>query len=298
MTRPRRKHEQRPISRSVREAVEADVAYLIANPRHGPRAPARYPETEAMEQVGNTVNEMLRRLACKYAKGPDGKPLTLEQLEEEIDNVRLAAQPFYDLSTGYTARRARMKQALVPDRYIQAVGDKEPTDCEALQRVRIFMRSPLNVLVLAGGRGNFKTGSACTMLGAAERGQFVHVDELLAVSIDDKARWAKLLEAPAVVFDDLGDETQDSKGLFVSAFQKLFKAAYSKAHKLVVTVNLTAKQFFADPEDGGYMNARLRDRFEECGEWFDVVGASRRREMRPQVHWQERAEREPGSDDE
>lgn len=183
--------------------------------------------------------------------------------------------------------RERMTRARVPELFIRSVGVRAPVDCFALREVRSFLEARnRRVLVLSGGRGTRKTGSAAWALGQLMGGRFLASSRILATVIDDRDYWSECLRAPLLVLDDLGVEVRDSRGTFLTHFHALIENAYSACRRLIVTTNLSFSQFRAEPDQGGY-GVRVYDRIVECGTWSTVAGESVRASLR-----------EPGEDDE
>jgi hypothetical protein len=183
-----------------------------------------------------------------------------------------------------------MKIAKVPERYTQCVVDRKPIECASLGYVKDFLSSKNNFLMLAGGKGVYKSGSAAWALGQVDGGAFVHAYDLVQVSIEDKVQWNRILRAPIVVLDDLGREKRDgSLGAFIDAFQKIFNGAYSSCRRLIMTGNVSRAEFNREPNDGGY-GTREYDRLKEAGEWYGVAGESARGTPQLTAHWAEQGE--------
>jgi hypothetical protein len=255
------------------DAAEEAIMAQITNPRPPPKASTKHENYDAMSILGN-VNAFREKLA-------KSKGYTLEQwlaMESEVHHPAeiVAISP----SPRMMARR-RMKDAGVPERFIAAVADKEPIDCEPWRHVRDFLNSRDSFRVLKGGKGIRKTGSACWALGQLDGGAFIEADDVIRVSIEDKPRWEKILAASLVVFDDLGTERRDDKAIFTSAFSKLLNTVYSQSRRLLITCNLSPQTFRQ------VYGEREYDRLKEAGQWSTIAGESVR-------HY---TEREPGADD-
>jgi hypothetical protein len=84
-------------------------------------------------------------------------------------------------------------------------------------------------LVLAGGKGIFKTGSACWTLGQVDGGVFVEACDRLDIAFHDGAMFLRLRRAKFVVLDDLGAEEVgdgNDSGYFKRELNKLCKGWY------------------------------------------------------------------------
>lgn len=81
----------------------------------------------------------------------------------------------------------------------------------------------------------------------------------------------ELLQARALVIDDLGVEYADRGGSFRTDLDELVNAFYVDKRPLVITTNLDARTF-----ERRY-GERVVDRIAECGVWIPVLGESRRR---------------------
>lgn len=172
------------------------------------------------------------------------------------------------------------------ERHIRNVGDRAPDECEALTAVREFLADDkLWCLVLAGGKGTRKTGSACWALSRVEGGAFFEAPDLLEIAINDKPFMARIVKAPLVVIDDLGTERQDDKGVWLGTFQDMWNKLYAAAAKVIVTGNLYPQDVY-DKQDTKKLlwpgftriyGERVADRFREGGRWRVIGGESVRR---------------------
>lgn len=183
------------------------------------------------------------------------------------------------LPDAHTVARRRMETAAPKvngesciERHIRAVADRDPVRCDALEAVAAFLVAPESVLVLSGGVGTQKTGSACWALSQAP-GQFVDAGDLLAIGIEDKARYLKLRQAKLVVVDDLGYEIDDT-GKWKRAFTSLLNGWYASCAKVIMTCNLRKDEFKTA------YGERVVDRLRECGRWVTVGGESVRPSLR------------------
>jgi hypothetical protein len=170
--------------------------------------------------------------------------------------------------------REQMTGRGVPELHLRHVYDREPVSCDSLNRVQDFLGSDMTLLVLSGGVGTRKSGSACYGL-VMRSGRYVTADDLsgLAAARDEEGVVAYRLvkKCGLLVVDDLGGEYVDDKGWFVRAFNAVIDARYSSCLKTIITTNLTADQFKAT------YGERIADRVRESGRWSDIGGKSVRR---------------------
>ncbi len=221
----------------------------------------------ASRAIGQAYLDRLRRMACKQTG------MTLEQLLEAEKNISWPKEIMPVVSSPRQVARRRMKQAGVPELFIRSVGDVEPRPLDAWRHVRDFLDSGQSFLVLSGGKGTGKTGSACWSLGQIDGGRFLDAPEITGMSIREKEQWDRVRGAPLVVLDDLGTERRDEKGYFIGGFFDLFNGCYSGCTRLVITCNISREQFASEPDQGGY-GARVYDRLRETGRWVTVGGES------------------------
>jgi hypothetical protein len=201
---------------------------------------------------------------------------------DELDAAAAAVEPpeFVQPAPPTPAQRARrrMESAGVPELYIQAVADRDPVDCPALDASKSVLAARGGLLVLSGGLGTRKTGSASWTLSQVDRGEYVEAHELLSIAFEDRARYLRLVHAPLVVLDEVKapGEQLDEKGHWRRVFDNLFGSWYHNCATVVVTCNLTLAQFAA------VVGERAMDRIRERGVnggWFEVPGRSVRAEM-------------------
>jgi hypothetical protein len=162
----------------------------------------------------------------------------------------------------------------VPELHLRSIYDRDPVKCVSLDALQDFLGSDMTLLVLSGGVGTRKSGSACYGL-VMRAGRYVTADELssLAASRDEDGvvSYRQIKKAGLLVIDDLGGEYVDDKGWFVRALNAVIDARYSACLKTVLTTNLTAQQFKAT------YGERIADRIRESGKWWDIGGQSVRR---------------------
>jgi hypothetical protein len=270
--------EPKPSTEAARALANGHIQALIANPP--PPKPLRTePDDFGASLIGPKAVRQIRELACKQTG------LTMEQLIEAEKNVSHPREIVPVEPNPHMLARRRMKAADAPELHIRNVGDADPIQCDAWRKVRTFLEGRKGFLVLSGGKGTQKTGSACWALGQVDSGAFLEAGAIIRLSIEQRKTWERIVGAQIVVLDDLGTEKRDGQGVFLAAFFELFNSVYSDCRRMIVTCNLTPGQFKAEPEQGGY-GARVYDRLRESGMWCDIGGES------------VRGNREPGSDDE
>lgn len=215
-------------------------------------------EREADERSTAEVMRSFQELAARETK------LTVEQLLAMDGGIDAPPQrPKADRET--VAARG------VPELHLKHVYDKAPIECEALTTVQEFLGSDMTLLVLSGGVGTRKSGSACWAL-AERAGRYVTADDLsgLAAARDEEGivLYRQLKKAALLVIDDLGGEYVDDKGWFVRALASIVDARYAACLKTIMTTNLNAERFKAT------YGERIADRIRESGRFRDVAGLS------------------------
>lgn len=232
------------------------------------RKPARAVQAVAEGMPLADFSRSIIALACR-ATGLSEEQLRerAAQMGQEIPNAPVEA----------TQRDSRdaVERRRVPEIHIEAIYDREPQACPALTAVRAFIANPRQVLlVLSGGVGVYKTGSACWAL-TCKPGRFVPSDELgrLAGSREgeDVNQWRATRGTPLLVVDDLGGEYVDDKGWMVKVVNGLVDYRYSNRLKTIITTNLDAKTFKLTYQD------RVFDRVREAGQFVNIGGKSMRR---------------------
>lgn len=228
------------------------------------------------ELVGLGFNAAMTALKERAAKEAG---ITVEEAEK-LGEAMLAEEA-RQMSPG----RRRLLRAGVGERHIKHIADVPPVDCEPLQAVKEFMANESQwCLVLAGGKGTRKTGSACWALTQGE-GMFFEAPDLLGIAIENKPKFERITKARLVVIDDLGTERQDDKGVWLGTFADLWNKLYAADAKVIVTGNLFPKDVY-DPKDPTKLQwpgfariygERVADRFREGGWWRQIKGESIRR---------------------
>lgn len=270
--------KRRPTSDEDHEKAQALIEHLIANPP-GPRDPEKGRHLDP-----NAVSILSNLDGCRRKLAKD-RGITYEQWLELEANVRHPRDIVPVTPSPRAIARRRMLAAGVPPRFIEAVADKAPIECEPFKHVRDFLDGHDGFLVLSGGKGTYKTGSASWALGQLDGGTFIEAKHITGIAIEDKARWTAIMSAPLVVLDDLGWEKRDEKGAFTNAFSDLLNTVYSHRRRMIITCNMT-KETFAKT-----YGAREFDRLKEAGKWATIAGQSVR-QYDPALH----LEREPGEE--
>ncbi len=132
--------------------------------------------------------------------------------------------------------------------------------CPSLEAIERWHKSGLPFLLLYGAAGAWKTTPAGSVLKSARRehwflgpdgpvrswvydhrrGLFVHACELRgwAYNAEGEAKLARARKVPWLVVDDLGTETLDGAGIWLSALEYLVDHRYANGLKTVITTNL------------------------------------------------------------
>lgn len=205
-------------------------------------------------------------IACK-ATG-----MTEERLREEAAKLTREDTPAPSQPPGPT--REQVAGRMVPEIHIASVYDKEPQSCDALAAVRTFLKSDRTMLVLSGGVGLRKTGSACWAL-TQKPGTFIVADDMIRCSAsrdpDDVTMWRRCRGTQLLVVDDLGGEYVDDKGFRIAQVNGLVDYRYGHKLKTIITTNLDWATFASTYRD------RVADRIKESGRWVNLGGESIRR---------------------
>lgn len=166
--------------------------------------------------------------------------------------------------------RETLKGRRVPEVHIRNVFDREPVQCEALTAVAAFIASETRFLVLSGGVGTRKSGSAAYAL-TQRSGCFIRASELKDVNTkddeDSRALRKRMRTCSLLILDDAGTEYESERGFTTSLIQTLINDRYEECGKTVITCNLTAKDFKAK------YGERTADRIRESGR-FVVIGGN------------------------
>lgn len=162
----------------------------------------------------------------------------------------------------------------IPEIHLRHVFDQEPVQCDALEHVKAFLGSQETLLVLSGGVGTRKSGSASWGL-TRRPGRYVTADDLgrLAAARDEEGQveYRKVKKASLLVIDDLGGEYLDDKGWFFKVLNGLIDHRYAACLRTVLTTNLTPEEFRRS------YGERITDRLRQVGAFIEVGGKSVRR---------------------
>lgn len=135
-------------------------------------------------------------------------------------------------------------------------------------------RAGFKILVLAGKPGNGKTVAACRWLLDGLHAQrpplFVTAARLSRWDRYNNAEMDRLLLAPRLVLDDLGEEYNDTKGNFLAVLDETVCDRLSNKRATIITTNLDVDQFTAR------YGVRIRDRIRESGRWVGFAEPSMR----------------------
>lgn len=161
----------------------------------------------------------------------------------------------------------------VPEGHLIAIYDNEPKTCQAFSAVSALVAGPKTMLVISGGIGTRKSGSACWAL-TKKPGRYIKAARLAALASsstdEDRALYSSMFRCQLLILDDIGGEYEDSKGYFAKLFNELMDERYERRLLTIVTTNVTAARFRTAYGD------RVLDRILEVGDWVDIAGASMR----------------------
>ncbi len=147
---------------------------------------------------------------------------------------------------------------------------------EALSEVQ---RAEFEILVLSGDPGRGKTVAAAWWLlqhlDGKRNSLFVSAARLSRWERYDRGEMDRLLLAPRLVIDDLGEEFNDTKGNFLAVLDETVCDRIANRRPTVITTNLTAELFF------DRYGQRIRDRIREAGRFVVSAGASMRQRTLP-----------------
>lgn len=287
--------EGHPVKAWQRDAAAREIERLIKNP------PVQKPETAVeindrevvqWKEASSKALETLMDLAVK--KTGKSREWIMSQWGKEEQAPELSRQV---APRSLQVQRARM--AKCPDLYRDAVIARDPIDCQALKAVKKFLAGRRRLLMMTGGKGTWKSGSACYAIGQVEGSRYVFAPELDDVYRNQRERWMSLLGGTLVVLDDLGREDQrdGERPKFLKPWTLLVENAYAHGKRLIVTGNVTWPDFKRAEVNGGY-GVLAADRWDEAGVWEIIGGESKRREMRNSTHWANQGdENDDGGDD-
>lgn len=258
MTLPQRPHDAPCACTECAEWARAIVAIPVETRKLAPVPSVVAPEMPLADFMRGIVE-----MACK-ATG-----MTEEQLRARGAELQYEPPP-----RPVRCDRETAAARGIPEIHLAAVYDHEPVECDALTAVRMFVGSGHVILVLSGGVGLRKTGSACWLL-TRKAGRFVKADELMRLAgsrdPEDVTLWRQTRGTQVLVIDDLGGEYVDDKGWAVKVVNALVDYRYEHRLKTVITTNLEAPKFRAT------YGERVADRIRESGRWLTLGGQSVRR---------------------
>lgn len=248
------------------ETADAFDEAVRAEWRRQASANAERIRVEVAEREKGDVSAMMEEMIGLAVKATG---LTRAQLLDEFRKLP-PPEPFRPQQVSPARRaRLRMAEALVPELHIQNVADADPLPCDALAAVKeLLCDTKKTLLVLSGGVGTCRTGSASWLLGQLAGGVFVEAEDLLSIALENKALYLRVKRARVVVVDDLGAEIADPKGHWKKTFNALFNAWYSSLAVVVITTNLTVEQF------RDKYGERVADRLRERGRFVEIGGTS------------------------
>lgn len=159
-----------------------------------------------------------------------------------------------------------------PVRAVEAAGKLDETK-GCIPQLRTWDADDRNVLVLSGQAGVGKTvGAAWWARQQPFSVLFVRASTFAASSRYDRAgERDRLLNARALVLDDLGAEYADAKGSLVVDLDELVDTYYGDKRPLIITTNSTLAQFV------DRYGQRIASRLTESGRWIGLTGESLRR---------------------
>lgn len=221
-------------------------------------APASAPEMP--------MAEFARRIIATACKATG---MTEEQLRAKADEIgsEIPEMPPEPVAREVVAARG------VPEKHLRAIYDRPPIECDALAAVRDFVAGDKTCLVLAGGTGTRKTGSACWALTEGP-GVFLSEDEAMRLYSSrepgDVEVWRRARQSQLLIIDDIGNYGDD-KGWGLSVMTSIWNHRYSSELKMIVTMNKTRQQFVTE------FGERIVDRVRESGRFLYLGGQSVRK---------------------
>lgn len=206
-----------------------------------------------------------------------GMALTLPQWTDEEwaehDKQVQARLTASNQADGERSRRDRIKalhDAGFPRRALDEAAAADET-APPIVRVAAWDVAKNSTLVISGGNGCGKTVAA-TWWAMRFHGvpRFLRASTLAASSRYDRDQRSAILEAPALVLDDLGAEYMDSKGSFLVDLDELLDVFYGDYRPLLITTNAAFDVFRMR------IGERVADRLRECGSFWATTAPSRR----------------------
>lgn len=191
--------------------------------------------------------------------------------EAEIERSRAEYEERKRLDA-IAATRAWLLKSGVPAKDIGiAMGEREPSETEAMVQMRRWAASDATMLVLSGEKGCGKTTAASWLLGQPKAfGRMVTASRLVRVDVYDDAVVDEFAKSDLLVIDDLGMEFSDAKGFFMAFLDGLIDERYRQCRRTVITTNLPSEPFKAR------YGERIADRLRECGKFVGLTSKSMR----------------------
>ena len=203
--------------------------------------------------------------------GIDVPELSEEQWAErdrEVAAARVAEERQAD-ARRIEERQKALLEAGFPRRAVDhAIVAIESTSAP-IARVASWDPGKISTLVLSGSKGCGKTVAATWWAMRRPRvPRFVRAATFAASSRYEREDRNKLLEAPALVLDDLGTEYLDAKGSFLVDLDELMDVFYGDYKPLLITTNCSLDEFRQRVGD------RFADRMRECASFWTTSAPS------------------------
>lgn len=169
-------------------------------------------------------------------------------------------------------RRRDLRAAGFP---LRAIDSAMVADATAAPIVRVASWDPskASTLVISGSKGCGKTVAATWWaMHQPTVPRFIRAATFAASSRYERADRNELLEAPALVLDDLGTEYLDAKGSFLVDLDELMDVFYGDCKPLLITTNSSLEDFRTR------VGERFADRMRECAVFWATSARSLRRQ--------------------
>jgi hypothetical protein len=197
-------------------------------------------------------------------RGEEDCPVRMEaeRLAAEQAQAAAAAKAGRDaaIALGYP-RRVREELGLEPGAPSLRLADND-----ALRAVR---GPAVAILILAGATGTGKTTAAAAWAWP-RRGLWRTAGDLARMSWYEKGAVQQLVQAAALVVDDLGVQVDDTKGVWRSRLGELVAARFGERRPTLITTNHTGDDLRRILDD------RIKDRLRQDGRVVECVGESLR----------------------
>lgn len=169
-------------------------------------------------------------------------------------------------------RRKDLLAAGFPHRAVDFAVSANESASAPIARVASWDPGKVSTLILSGSKGCGKTVAATWWAMRQPRvPRFVRATSFAASSRYDREERNKLLDAPALVLDDLGTEYLDSKGSLLVDLDELMDVFYGGYKPLLITTNSSLDEFRQRVGD------RFADRMRECASFWSTPAVSLRR---------------------